>query len=355
MRLYQTQTYIRELDRAIRSMDLDLSELENRSVAIAGSTGMIGSALADLLLRIRDTQKVNIKLYLLSRKMDSLKTRFSYCEGDEKVVFCQQDVCDPIDPEIKADYIIHAASDANPIAYATRPAEVMQANFIGMLNLLECGKKNQSKRILYVSSGEIYGKLDDSHDGFKEDYCGYVDYADARSCYPSSKRAAEVLCQSYIKEYGSDVVIVRPCHVYGPTMIDSDTRAATAFIRDASSGKDIVLKSDGSGRRTMCYAFDCATAMLYVLLKGENGNAYNISDEKCNVSIREIAETAAEYGNQKVVFDIPNQTEAQGFNRVKNAVLYSEKLRSLGWMPETGLKEGIRVTMDIIKERKEST
>lgn len=355
MKVYQTKTYIQELDRAIESMSLDLGALDDHSVAIAGATGMIGSAFADLLLRIRDTRNLNIKLYLLSRKMDSLKNRYAYCEGDERVVFCQQDVCDPIDPEIKADYIIHAASDANPIAYATRPAEVMQANFIGMLNLLESGRKNQSKRILYVSSGEIYGKLDDTHDGFTEDYCGYVDYADARSCYPSSKRAAEVLCQSYIKEYGSDVVIVRPCHVYGPTMIDSDTRAATAFIRDASEGKDIVLKSDGSGRRTMCYAFDCASAMLYVLLKGENGNAYNISDEDCNVSIREIAEMAAEYGKQKVVFDIPNQTEAQGFNRVKNAVLYSEKLCSLGWAPSTGMKDGIRITMDIIKERKEST
>lgn len=352
--MYRTETYIEELDRAINAASLDFRQFENKSFIIAGSTGMIGSAVADVLLRISDTQGIDLKLYLMSRKMKSLCDRYAYCKDDPRVIFMEHDICDELSEPAQADYIIHSASDANPIAYATRPAEVMQSNFIGMLNILKYGKEHQTKRILYVSSGEMYGKLDDTHDGFNEDYCGYVDYSDARSCYPSSKRAAEVLCQSYIKEYGSDVVIVRPCHVYGPTMIDSDTRAATAFIRDASEGRDIVLKSDGSGRRTMCYAFDAATALLFVLLKGENGGAYNISNEACDISIREIAEIAAEYGKQKVVFDIPNQTEAQGFNRVKTAVLYSEKLRKLGWVPQTDMKDGIRLTMDIIAERKKT-
>lgn len=350
--MYQTETYIKELDRAIDNLNLDLSLLENKSFVIAGATGMIGSAFADLLLRISDRFGFSIKLYLFSRKLESLRSRFDYCLGDRRIELLQQDVCDPISKADRVDYIIHSASDANPVAYATRPVEVMKSNFIGMQNLLDFGYQTKCKRFLYVSSGEVYGQLDDLHDGFAEDYSGYVDYSDARSCYPSSKRAAEVLCQSYIKEYGVDVVIVRPCHIYGPTMIESDTRAATAFIRSASKNQSIVLKSDGMARRTMCYVFDTAAAMLYVLLLGTNGNAYNISNENCNVSIREIAETAAGFANQKVIFDIPNATEKQGFNRVKNAVLHSDKLRSLGWNPDTDIKMGIKNTMDIIYERK---
>lgn len=104
----------------------------------------------------------------------------------------------------------------------------------------------------------------------------------------------------------------------------------------------------------MCYVFDTVSAMLCVLLYGTNGNAYNISNEDCNVSVREIAETAANYGKSKVVFDIPNATETQGFNRVKNAVLCSDKVRELGWKPFTDLSVGIKNTMDIIAERKQT-
>ncbi len=352
--MYRTSTYIKELDRVINAASLDLVQLKDKTFIIAGATGMIGSALTDILLRISERENFKVRLILLSRSIESLYRRFSYCRDDERVVFFEQDVSEEIKINEGADYIIHAASDANPIAYAMRPVEVMEANFLGMLNLLKYGKKFDSKRIMYVSSGEVYGKLDSSHDGFDESYSGYVDYSDSRSCYPSSKRAAEVLCQSYIKEYGSDVVIVRPCHIYGPTMTESDTRAATAFIRLASERKDIVLKSDGSAQRTMCYVFDATIAMLYALLKGENGNAYNISNEECSVTIKEIATVASELAETRVVFDIPSEIEAQGFNRVRNATLYSNKLCNIGWKPMTSLNEGIGITLNILSEQKES-
>ena len=67
------------------------------------------------------------------------------------------------------------------------------------------------------------------------------------------------------------VSIVRPGHIYGPTATRKDNRVSTAFAYNASDGKDIIMKSDGAQIRSYCYMLDCASAILYVLLKGKKG------------------------------------------------------------------------------------
>src|SRR5699024_8541963 len=120
------------------------------------------------------------------------------------------------------------------------PVDTLLGNVTGTDHFLEYARTHGTKRFLYVSSGEMYGQPDASDerlkDGFYESYCGSVDYSDPRSCYPSGKRAAETLCQSYISQYDMEAVIVRPCHCYGPTQTESDTRAVSQFIRMGIAG-----------------------------------------------------------------------------------------------------------------------
>lgn len=337
--------------RKILKIELPYENLSGKKILVAGASGMIGSALVDTLMLLSEEKGLGISVYVLGRNEKKLRKRFVSYLNNPHFQIWEHNVEEKIPYQEHVDYIIHAASDANPVAYAEHPVEIMKANFNGMINLLEYGRRVLVERILYISSGEMYGKNDGSVQEFDEEYVGYVDYSDPRSCYPSIKRATEVLCQANIQEYGMDIVIVRPCHVYGPTMTDSDTRAASAFLRNVLKGEDILLKSDGSNRRTMCYVFDTVSGMLTVLLCGKKGQAYNIADEKGEKSILEIASVIAKAGECDVTFSEPDQAERRGFNRVQRAVLGSQKLQRIGWNAQTEFEEGIKNTVLILKKK----
>ena len=175
----------------------------------------------------------------------------------------------------------------------------------------------------------MYGQGDNK--AFTEDFSGFVDYSSPRSCYPSSKRAAEVLCQAYAQEYRLDVTIARPCHIYGPHFSDRDNRVFAQFFRNLLNNEDIVLKSDGLQFRSWCYVVDCCSALLYILLKGFSGEAYNIADENSNLTIREFASRIAAIKGRDVTFHAPSQNEIVGFNPVSQSLFDTTKIRGLGW------------------------
>ena len=223
------------------------------------------------------------------------------------------------------------------------------SNIIGLKALLDLAAENKGSRLLFVSSSEVYGNRErfsyDAGGEIAEDEYGYVDILSSRSCYPSGKRAAESLCASYIDEYGVDAVIVRPGYIYGPTINPTDSRASAAFTLDAAAGRDIIMKSKGEQLRSYCYMLDCASALLSVLLSGECGEAYNISNKDSIVTIRDVAECLAKVSGVKVVFEIPTDEEKKSFNPMKNSVLDATKLQNLGWKAHFGLDEGIKRTL----------
>ena len=172
---------------------------------------------------------------------------------------------------------------------------------------------------------------------------GTVDILNPRSCYPSSKRAAETLAICYAREYGADIVIARPCHTFGPYFQDSDQRAYAQFIRNAEAGKDLILKSDGSHYRSWCYVVDCATALLTILLKGHSGQAYNIADKNCETSMRILAETIARLGNVSLQVGQPDASSGQ------RVVFDTTLLEELGWKTEGTLADKLTHTLSTRK------
>lgn len=172
-----------------------------------------------------------------------------------------------------------------------------------------------------------------------------MDILNQRASYPSSKRAAETLCVAYADEYDVETVIVRPGHIYGPSITENDSRATAQFTRKAHNNEDIIMKSAGNQIRSYCYTLDCASAILAVLINGKNGNAYNISNKNSVVSIRDIAEAIAECAGKKVVFENSSDIEKKGYNLMNNSSLDSEKLESLGWRAVFTLEEGVKRTL----------
>ena len=239
--------------------------------------------------------------------------------------------------------------NAHPAAFNGDPVGTIIGNVESTFALLEYLKKHCGKRLLYVSSGEVYGQGDVSISAFKEEYAGYVNALSPRSCYPLSKRTTENLCVSYWKQYGGETVIVRPCHTYGPCMTTTDNRAHVQFFHNALDGEDILLKSAGRQMRSYNYVADCVAGLLTVLINGEPGEAYNLANPESRLTIAQLAAKIAKAESKKVVFEDPTSVEIANQSPIAKQVLDTQKLEKLGWKPAFSIEEGISHTLSICK------
>jgi nucleoside-diphosphate-sugar epimerase len=345
MKFFNNTLYQEDL-ACIASCDSNWKTLENSTILITGATGLIGSFLVDAIMFRNEHYGSHIAIYAISRNTVYAKNRFDKYWENPLFKFIAHDVIDTITLNENIDYIIHCASNAYPASYVADPVGTMKANILGLSNLFDYGIKKDLKRVLYISSGEVYGEGNGRD--FTESYSGYIDYLNPRSCYPASKRAAETLCIAYASQYNVDTVIARPCHIYGPTITESDNRAFAQFTRDILAKKDVVLKSKGEQYRSYCYVADCVSALLTILLCGEERNAYNIANKDSKVSIAELAACIAAAGKKKVMFAIPADAEKRGYSVITRAALDAGKLEALGWKAKYSLPDGVKRTIQIL-------
>ena len=334
---------------SIAGENLPWEKLAVKSLLLTGATGLIGTLLIDVLMKKNRDENLNVKIFAAGRNEKVANERFSDYFGDKNFSFVKLDVNEPIKDDFKVDFIIHAASNSQNKLFASDPVNTIMANILGSYNLLEFGVKSKVERFVFVSSGDSYGKPLNEDDIFDENYCGYINPNTLRAGYPEAKRAGEALCQAYISKYNLDVVIARPCRIYGPTMRLDDSKAMSEFIMNGVRGEDIVLKSQGLPRFSYCYGADCVSGILYCLLKGQCGEAYNVSDSSEILSLREIAEYVSSLAGKKVIFELPSELQAKGFLKVLKVVLSNDKLRALGWTPKDDTRSGVKKTVEILK------
>jgi nucleoside-diphosphate-sugar epimerase len=337
---------------AVASGASEWDKLKDKSILITGATGLIGTFLIDLLMYRNDIYHDSIMIYAVGRNKEKALTRFKEYFNSRFFVFLQQDIQSPLCLNASVDYIIHGASNAHPIAYSTEPINTVLTCILGTKSILDFASIHHIKRTLFLSTSEIYGLNRGDVEAFKEDYCGYLDCNSARSCYPEGKRAAETLCQAYIKEKNIDIVIARCCHFYGPTMTDNDSKVIAQFFRNAVNSENIILKSKGDQQYSYCYVADICSALILLLLNGKNGNAYNISDANCNLSLLQIANIISEYTSKKIIFDTPSLVETASYSKATKRLLDSSKLQEFGWKPNYSIKDGIIRTVEILRNAK---
>ena len=221
-------------------------------------------------------------------------------------------------------------------------------NVIGTHNLLNLAKDKKVKGFLFFSSSEIYGQVDSSKMPIKEDTYGLIDPMDTRSCYAESKRMGETMCVSWFHQHGVPVKIIRPFHTYGPGMRLDDGRVYADFISDIVNNRDIVMKSDGSAIRAFCYVADAVTGFFTVLLKGEVGHAYNISNDRCGISILDLANKLISLFPEKKL-KIKSLKSVGNKNYLQSKVSRTSpdisKVRNLGWYPDVSIEQGFKRTI----------
>jgi Nucleoside-diphosphate-sugar epimerases len=335
--------YWNDIERVIKYIP-DIEKLKNSRIMIVGASGLIGSSIFDLLYYLNHFCGYHIQVILTGRSFERISNRFGELLLDFPYEFQEFDGLKDLVINIKADYILYCAGNASPDFYVTHPVETMMVNLSGLYTMLNCAKNNGTKRLLYVSSSEVYG-INNTGGYFRENDLGYVDVLNPRACYPSAKRAAETLCTSFYNEYKIDTVIVRPGHIYGPGIIGTDQKASSQFMRKAINHEDIILKSKGEQQRSYCYSLDCASAILTVLLCGKRLNAYNISNKKSIISIYDLAKEFATVAGVKVIFEDSCELKGKEHNPMSISALNSDKLESLGWKASFDIQEGIKKTL----------
>ncbi len=346
---FQSEIYRDDLKNALNKA-AGISKLYHKSILITGATGLIGSFAADMLLYANETKNEEIDIYLLARDESRLKERFASNTGKEKLHFVVQDVVKQLGLDIAVDYIIHAAGDGFPAAFREHPVETMTPALFGTYQLLQFARENKPKKFLYVSSGEIYGKVTGGRTAFTEIENGFLDSMSVRSCYPMAKRCAETLCVSFKNQYHVPVVLARPSHTYGACTSIHDNRVTVQFLKDAAAGKNLILYSLGTQMRSYTYVADCVSGIFTVLLNGSDGEAYNIANKYSRVTIAGFADILAKKAGVDCVMRNPGEIEKKEHTPIEYAVLDSTKLERLGWHGQYGINRGIEKMFDIYKE-----
>lgn len=336
--------------RFTASLNLPWEKLQDNSFLITGASGLAGTFLVDVLMYKNLYDKLNCRIYAIGRNREKAEDRFEEYWKENLFRFIAHDINLPLTLKLEEniDYVLHLASNTHPLAYSSDPIGTITANIIGTDNLLKFAVKNHAKRFAFASSNEIYGENRGDVEFFGEDYCGYIDSNTLRAGYPESKRCGEALCQAYKKQYNLDIVIPRLTRSYGPTMLMSDTKAVSQFIKKALAGEDIVLKSAGTQYFSYTYAADAVSGLLTVLLKGKNGEAYNISDEASDITLKDLAALIAGNVGRKIAFETPGEMEKAGYSTATKARLNGRKLQELGFKAKYDIRSGIERTIRIL-------
>ena len=313
-------------------------EFNGKTFLVTGATGLVGSLIIKSILFCNKKKDFNIKVIAVVRNLDKAKKIFG--NNFNKIEYIVSDIIDFTECDFHVDYIIHCACNTTSKYLVTKPVEAIRTALRGTENVFEIAKNKKVQSCIYVSSMEMYGTMDGKNYYASEKNIGYIDIMNERSCYPESKRMCENMAYCYFKEYNVPVKIVRLAQTFGAGVQLEDTRIFSYLAKCIINDEDIVLNSDGSSFGNYCYTSDTLRAIFLLLKNGENGEAYNISNEENNVTIRQMAETVCNtFSNKsKVIFNIPN-TNIYGYAAPVKLKLNTDKIKKLGWEPQYNLTE----------------
>ena len=329
-----------DINNMLSDPNIPWDDLKNSKVLVTGATGLIGGLLICTLSAANIRYNLKIDIFAHGRSID----KGDILKSEYNAKFIASDIRDPIPLNIphNLDYVFHCAAITKSADIVAKPADVLSTEADGLRNTLNIALKHHCKSFVYLSSMEVYGQLD--NDTVAESDLGYLDLTNPRSSYPESKRFCEALCVAYYTQHSLPVKIARLALTFGAGVQndESNTRVYSQFARKALAGENIELHTQGNSISNSCYTADTIRGLLTILLKGNNGEAYNVVNPTASATIRDMANTVANDicgGNIEVVINVPDDINIRGYAPDAVYVLNADKLKALGWVPKYNLAE----------------
>ena len=276
--------------------------LSNKSLLLTGANGILGQYLLHTLYKFNEALSQPCKIYAYINKNISKDSDIYYLKKNKNFFFIKKDLTNKFLIKKNIDYIIHAASPADPKKYLNNQITTLRINTETTRKFLEYCVDKKTK-FLFVSSGEIYGSPSIKSFPTKEDFISKRDHLSSRSCYTESKIFGETLCKVYKEIKNVNSIIARPIYVVGPGFKNDDSRAWTHFIREAVKGKDLIIHSSGKNLRGVCYIADAIIQMFYILIYGKKGEVFNVGNSEF-ISIKKLAQIICKIKDNKIKYTI---------------------------------------------------
>lgn len=345
-----------DLDTLCTDLKSEFGQMGGGRLLITGGGGFLGYYLIQSVLHWNDTRAAGarIKTVVYDNYVRGVPEWLEALRPHPDLELRKQDMIQPLPADIgHFDHIVHAAGIASPMYYRAQPLKCIDANINGLRNLLDYAVAERKagrpvKTFLFYSSSEIYGDPAADSIPTPETYRGNVSCTGPRACYDESKRFGETLCVTYAQHEGVPVKIARPFNNYGPGLKITDGRVIPDFAGNVLAGRDIVMFSDGSPKRTFCYATDAIAGYYKVLVRGGNGEPYNVGIETPEISMAELANTVIEaarrlFGYQgKVVLGKAQEADYLVDNPNRRCPVIRKAREQLGYAPRVGVEDGVR-------------
>lgn len=281
-----------DLDNVFARLKPDWRPLSGARLFITGGTGFIGRWMLEALRDANERLSLGAEAVILTRNIAAFSAKAPHLATYAPFTFVEGDVRDLKASGERFSHVIHASADASADLNENDPRAMFDTIVTGVRRVLDLAVEARAKRFFFLSSGAVYGAQPWKMDHVAEDYAGGPDLASHRSAYGEGKRAAEVLCAIYARQFGLDIVSARIFALLGPLLTLDIHFAAGNFISDALSGRTVRVTGAGRAVRSYLYAADLTVWLWKIALCADRGAIYNVGSEEA-ISIAELARRTA--------------------------------------------------------------
>jgi dTDP-glucose 4,6-dehydratase len=268
--------------------------LSGARLMITGGTGFIGKWLLESLRHANRTLGTGITATILTRNPEGFRAAQPHLGEDPAFRFVAGDVAHlPPMPGGPFTLAIHGATEASAHLNVNDPLRMFDTIVDGTRAVLDWAVAQDVPRMLFLSSGGVYGPQQPDLERVPESWRGGFDCTDHGAAYGQGKRAAEALCAIFARQRGLQVVIARIFALLGPHLPLDVHFAAGNFIRDAMKGGPVIVQGDGTPFRSYLYASDLAVWLLHLLVRGESLAPVNVGSDQ-GIAIADLARKVAD-------------------------------------------------------------